>query len=375
MHLHNSMKIFALNIGSTSTKIALFEGLEKVFEGKVEHDAALLTSLPSIMDQKEIRTEGIRKTLDEAGLTLDGCEAVVARCGGTGPILGGTYLVNDTLVKRLTDPTTHKHNADLGGVLADFLAKEYGCKAYFVDSPETDELQPLARITGMKGIYKVCSTHTLNQKAVCRFYAEETGRKYEELNLVVAHIGGGVSVSAHRKGRIVDSTNLIKGDGPMAPTRCGEMQAMTILDMAFSGKDRKTLENRVNMAGGLMDHLGTADVLEIKKRIENGDTYAKYVYDGMIYQIGKYIGMMGAVLEGDVDAVLLTGGISRDAYLTERLKTMCGYLAPVHVIAGEFEMEALAAGAYRVLTGEEEERAYAETFTFTGIEDLLKEYE
>ena len=368
------MKIFALNIGSTSTKIALFEGLEKTFEGKVEHDAGQLMSLPSIMDQKEIRAEGIRRTLEEAGLSLEGCSAVVARCGGTGPILGGTYRVNDALVQRLTDPSTHKHNADLGGVLADLLAKQYGCAAYFVDSPETDELQPLARITGMKGVWKVCSTHTLNQKAVCRYYAEQAGKKYPELNLVAAHIGGGVSVSAHRKGRIVDSTNLIRGDGPMAPTRCGEMQAMTILDMAFSGQERKALENRVNMAGGLMDHLGTADVLEIRDRIASGDTYAKYVYDGMIYQIGKYIGMMGAVLEGDVDAVLLTGGISRDAYLTERLKSMCGYLAPVHVIAGEFEMEALAAGAYRVLTGEEPEREYAEDFTFTGIEELLASY-
>ena len=305
------MKIFALNIGSTSTKIALFEGREKLYEGKVEHDPGELLKFASVMDQKDLRAEGIRRNLEEAGYSLDGCCAIVARCGGTGPIPGGTYHVNDTLIRRLTDPSTHKHNADLGGVLADLLAKQYGCKAYFVDSPETDELQPLARITGMKGIYKVSSTHTLNQKAVCRFYAERIGKKYQDLNLICAHIGGGVSVSAHRKGRIVDSTNLIKGDGPMAPTRCGEMQAMTILDMAYSGQDRKTLENRVNMAGGLMDHLGTADVMEIKRRIEDGDKYARYVYDGMIYQIGKYIGMMGAVLEGNVDAVLLTGGISR----------------------------------------------------------------
>jgi butyrate kinase len=247
------MKIFALNIGSTSTKIALFEGKEKVFEGKVEHDAAEFLKLPSIMDQKDIRAEGIYKTLKDAGLDLEGCSAIVARCGGTGPIIGGTYHINDLLIQRLMDPSTHKHNADLGGVLADLLAKKCNCPAFFVDSPETDEFQPLARVTGMKGVYKVCSTHTLNQKAVCRYYAEQIGTRYTDLNLVVAHIGGGVSVSAHRKGRIVDSTNLIRGDGPMAPTRCGEMQAMTIIDMAFSEKaDRKALENRVNMAGGLM---------------------------------------------------------------------------------------------------------------------------
>ena len=369
-------RIFALNIGSTSTKIALFEDREKVFEGKAEHDPAQLVSFASIIDQKELRAEGIRNTLQEAGLSLEGCSAIVARCGGTGPILGGTYQVNDTLITRLTDPSTHKHNADLGGVLADILAKEYGCPAFFVDSPETDEFQPLARVTGLKGVWKVCSTHTLNQKAVCRFYAEKTGKKYEELNLIVAHIGGGVSVSAHRKGRIVDSTNLIKGDGPMAPTRSGEVQAMTVIDLAYTAQGtRKDLENRINMSGGLMDHLGTADALEIKSRIADGDKYAKLIYDGMIYQIGKYIGMMGAVLEGQVDAVLLTGGISKDTYLTDRLRTMCGYLASVEVIAGEFEMEALAAGALRVLTGEEEAREYKEEFTFNGINDLLSRYE
>lgn len=373
--MQTNYKIFALNIGSTSTKVALFEGREKVFEGKAEHDAALIKSFQSILDQKEMRAEDIKKILDEAGLSLEGCDAIVARCGGTGPIQGGTYRVNQTLMNRLTDPSTHKHNADLGGVLADLLAKEYGCQAFFVDSPETDEFQPLARITGFKGVYKVCITHTLNQKAVCRYYAEKTGRKYTDLNLVVAHIGGGVSVSAHRNGRIVDSTNLIKGEGPMAPTRSGEIQAMTIIDLAYSGKwERKELEDRVNMGGGLMDHLGTADVMEIKQRIENGDVYARYVYDGMIYQIGKYIGMMGAVLEGNVDAVLLTGGISRDSYLVDKLKKMCGYLAPVEAVAGEFEMEALGDGAYRVLSGEEEAIEYKEEFTFTGLEDMLKNY-
>ena len=373
--MDKKMKIFALNIGSTSTKVAMFEGREKVYEGKAEHDAGRIRSYKSIMDQKEMRVEGIKELLQKAGLTLEGCDAVVARCGGTGPIPGGTYVVNKTLVERLTDPSTHKHNADLGGVIADMLAREYGCRAFFVDSPETDEFQPLARITGFKDVYKVCSTHTLNQKAVCRFYAEKCGKKYQDLNLVVAHIGGGLSVSAHRRGRIIDSTNLIKGDGPMAPTRSGEIQAMTIIDLAYSGKwERKALEDRVNMGGGLMDHLGTADVVEIRRRIDNGDKYAEYVYDGMIYQIGKYIGMMGAVLEGAVDAVLLTGGISRDEYLVGKLKKMCGYLAPVEAIAGEFEMEALGLGAYRVLSGEEEAREYEEEFTFTGIEDLLKDY-
>ena len=374
--INNKFKIFAMNFGSTSTKVALFEDKEPVFESKVEHDPGMIQKLPSVMDQKDMRMEGIKKLLEDSGQTLEDCDAIVARCGGTGPIHGGTYEVNDVLVKRLLDPTKHHHNADLGGVMAQELANEFNCRAFFVDSPETDEFQPLARITGFKGVYKKCVTHTLNQKAVCRYYAGKVGKPYAEMNLVVAHIGGGVSVTAHKKGRMIDSTNLTKGDGPMAPTRSGEIQAMTIIDMAYSGEwERKALEDRVNMGGGLMDHLGTADVMEIKERIANGDKYAKYVYDGMIYQIGKYIGMMGAVLEGEVDAVLLTGGISRDEYLVEKLTKMCGYLAPVEAIAGEFEMEALGSGAYRVLTGEEEAIEYDEKFTFTGLEDMLKDYE
>ena len=366
-------KIFTLNIGSTSTKVAIFENTTKVYEKNVQHDPKKLKECGSVIGQKAYRLEGIMNALAADGQSLEDVDAVSARCGGTGPIIGGTYGVNQTLLDRLTDTSLHHHNADLGGIVAAELAEKYQAKAFFVDSPETDELQPVARITGMKGVYKVCSTHTLNQKAVCRFYASDIKKQYSELNLIVAHIGGGVSVSAHRKGMIVESTNLIKGDGPMAPTRCGEMQAMTISDMAFSGKyERKELEDRINMTGGLMDHLGTADVLEIKKRIENKDKYAELIYNAFIYQIGKYIGMMGAVLEGKVDAILLTGGISRDSYLVKKIETMCGYLAPVVAIAGEFEMEALAAGAYRVLSGQEEAKEYTGQFVFNGIEELLK---
>jgi butyrate kinase len=372
---NKKFKIFALNFGSTSTKVAMFEDRDLVFEDKVEHDPTAIKNLPSVMDQGDMRIEGIKELLERSGQTLENCDAFVARCGGTGPIHGGTYEVNDVLVKRLLDPTKHHHNADLGGVIAQKLANEFGGRAFFVDSPETDELQPLARITGFKDYYKEASTHTLNQKAVCRYYAEKIGKDYTDLNLVVSHIGGGVSVSAHRKGKIVDSTNLIRGDGPMAPTRSGEIQAIHILDLAYSGKwEKKDLERRITHGGGLMDHLGTADVKEIKQRIENGDTYARYVYDGMIYQIGKYIGMMGAVLEGKVDAILLTGGITRDTYLTDKLTKMCGYLAPVEVIAGEFEMDALGAGAYRVLSGQEEAIEYKEDFSYASLETILKNY-
>ncbi|MCQ2771589.1 MAG: butyrate kinase, partial [Clostridia bacterium] len=243
--MSDNNKIFTLNIGSTSTKIALFNNTEKLFETNVKHDPKKLKECGSVIGQKAYRLEGIYKALEDNGQSLEGLDAVSARCGGTGPIVGGTYNVGKKLLDRLTDSNLHHHNADLGGIVAAEMAEKYGARAFFVDSPETDELIPEARITGMKGVYKVCSTHTLNQKAVCRFYADDIKKDYKELNIIVAHIGGGVSVSAHRKGLIVESTNLIKGDGPMAPTRCGEMQAMTISDMAFSGKiERKELEDR-----------------------------------------------------------------------------------------------------------------------------------
>jgi butyrate kinase len=222
-----------------------------------------------------------------------------------------------------------------------------------------DEFDPVARVSGLSDVYRESRGHPLNQKEVAIRYARDVGKRYEDLNLVISHIGGGVSVTAHKRGRMADSSDVINGDGPMAPTRAGAIPATAIIKMCFSGKyTEREMYDRITKTGGLVDHLGTSDVTEVLKRIRNKDGYAKIVYDAMIYQIAKNIGAYATVLKGRVDAILLTGGIAHDDYLVDRITDRVKYIAPVVVYAGEFEMEALAAGALRVLTGQEQAKTY-----------------
>jgi butyrate kinase len=252
-----------------------------------------------------------------------------------------------------------KHPATLGSQLAYDFATTYGGKAFVVNPPDVDEFDLVSRVSGLSDVARESRGHPLNQKEVAIRYATSLGKRYEELNLVISHIGGGVSVTAHRKGRMIDSNDVINGDGPMAPTRAGSIPAVAIIKMCYSGKyTEREMYDRITKAGGLVDHLGTSEVREVVERIKNGDTYAKLIYDAMIYQIGKNIGAYATVLKGDVDAILLTGGIANNSYLVERITDMVKYIAPVKVYAGEFEMEALAAGALRVLTGQEQPKIY-----------------
>lgn len=361
----NNFKIFTLNFGSTSTKITMFHNTEKVYDDKVNHDANILAAFPEIVDQLDYRKETILKQLEENNISLDGVDAIVGRCGCTGPISGGTYEINDLMVENLKTGKYAKHTALLGGLVASDLAKTYGAKAFIVNPPDTDEFEDLARITGWKGVYRESSTHALNQKEVAARYAESIGKKYTDLNLILAHIGGGVSVTPHKKGKMVDSNSLIHGDGPMAPTRSGALPLLPVIDMCFSGKyTKKEMIDRVNMRGGLMDHLGTGDILEIKEMIAGGNNYAKTIYDAMIYQIGKQIGASASILHGEVDAIILTGGISRDQYLVDKITEMNSYIAPIVAMPGEFEMEALGMAAYRVLTGQEVAKEYKDITVF-----------
>lgn len=359
--MKKDFKIFTLNFGSTSTKFTLFHNKEKVYDDKVNHDAKILATFPEIVDQLDYRKETILNQLAENDISLEGVDAIVGRCGCTGPIPGGIYEINDLMVEILRTGKYSKHTALLGGLAANDLAKIYGAKALIVNPPDTDEFQDLARITGWKGLYRVSATHTLNQKEIALRYAENIGKKYTDLNLILAHIGGGVSVTPHRKGKMVDSNSLIHGEGPMAPTRSGALPVLPVIEMCFSGKyTKKEMMDRVNMCGGLMDHLGTSDILEVKERIKNGDEYAKLIYDVMIYQIGKQIGSSASVLHGEVDAIILTGGISRDQYLVDKITEMNSYIAPIVAMPGEFEMEALGMAGYRVLSGQEVAQEYKE---------------
>ena len=353
------MKILAVNPGSTSTKIALFEDETKLFSATVDHNADTLKAFKEINDQLPYRKAEILKRLAAENISLDRLDAVSGRCGGTPGQTCGTYEINEKLMDDIVSGRYVKHMANLGGQLAKSIADEYGAKAYIVNPPETDELSDVARVTGLKGVYRLSRVHALNQKEIALRFAASQHRRYEEMNLIVAHIGGGLSVTAHEKGRMVDTTDIVNGDGPMATTRSGSIPCMDIIKLCFSGDyTQKQLIDRINKFGGLVDHLGTSDVREILRMIDGGDEYARLIYDAMIYETGKYIGAMASVLHGRVDAILLTGGIANDGYLVEKLSDMCGYIAPVRAMPGEFEMEALACGAYRALSGQEQAKTY-----------------
>jgi butyrate kinase len=352
-------RLFAINPGSTSTKIALFENDKELFAANVSHDAAKLKEFKKIADQFPYRKETILSELAKKNISLKGVDAFIGRGGGLVGLEGGTYTVNDILLHHAKIGFTVKHPATLGCQLALDFAKTYGGQAFVVNPPDVDELQDVARVTGFADVARESRGHPLNQKEVAIRYAASVGKRYEDLNLVISHMGGGVSVTAHQKGRMVDSVDVINGDGPMAPTRAGFLPAMAVVRICFSGKyTEREMYDRITKNGGLVDHLGTSDIREIQERIKKGDKYAKLIFDAMLYQIGKNIGAYAAVMKGKVDAILLTGGMTNDAYLVEQITDMVKFIAPVKVFAGEFEMEALASGGLRVLTGQEKAKNY-----------------
>jgi len=362
-------KLCALNLGSTSTKVAVFENESLVFSSNVAHDANRLKQFNEIADQVPYRKQTILDELAKKNISLEGTDAFIGSGGSLVSVDGGTYLCNDLLLHHARIGYTIKHPAAIGSLLADEFARDFGSNAYVVNPPDVDEFEPVARFTGWNDIYRESRVHVLNQKEVGQRYARELGKRYDEVNLVIAHIGGGLTVTAHRKGRMIDSTDAVQGDGPMAPTRCGAIPVASVIKLCFSGKySERELQDRVRKNGGLVDHLGTSDTREVTQRIKAGDEHAKLVYDAFIYQIGKYIGAYAAVLHGKVDGVLLTGGCSHDPYLVERVTEMVSYIAPVKVYPGELEMEAMASGALRVLTGQEKPRIYTGVPVWPGLE-------
>ena len=350
-------RILAINPGSTSTKVAVFENDEKLFDKNLSHAAEELAQFREIPDQKAYRRDMIIQALREAGFRLEDMDAFVGRGGGMEPCEGGTYPVEGILLEHAATCHAAKHPSVLGAVLSHEFAQATGKPAFIVNPPDVDELQDVARITGVRGVYRQSRFHALNHKEVGRRAAASLSGKYEQCNLIIAHIGGGISIAAHRQGRVVDVNDIINGDGPMAPTRCGGVPVAGILDLL---KDHSPAEIRemTTKSGGIVSLLGTSDMREVSRRASAGDGKARLVYDAMLYQIGKAIGSCAAVLHGRIDAIVLTGGISYDAYAVESLREMISFLAPVLVYPGENEMEALAAGALRVLRGEEQLKHY-----------------
>lgn len=345
------MKILAINPGSTSTKIAVYEDEQCVFESTIRHSIDELSAYKHICDQFDFRKSLVINELKANNVPFD-FEAVIGRGGLIKPIPSGVYEVNSIMKEELLN-CQREHASNLGGLIALELASQIpGCKAFIADPVVVDELDDIARISGSPLLPRLSIFHALNQKAIARLYAKEWGYKYENLNLIVCHMGGGISVAAHKKGRIIDVNNALDGEGPFAPERAGTLPAGQLINLCFSGEYTKDqLLKMVTGKAGIAAHLGTTDIIAILKNIENGDKNAELLIDAMIYNVAKSIGGSAAVLKGKIDAILITGGIAYSDYVISRLKEYISFLAPVKIYPGEDEMGALATNALDALTG------------------------
>lgn len=351
-------QVLAINSGSTSTKVAWFHDDEEQWRETVRHDPDELAHFEAIADQFEFRLATIERAAFSHGSSFDKLSAVVGRGGLVDPIPGGTFAVDDTLLKRLRVGKPWEHASNLGGIIADAIARPRHIPAFIVDPVAVDEMNDIARITGFPELPKVSLAHALNIKATVRRAAKDLGREWNKLNVVVAHIGGGSTVCAHCQGRMVD-LNSGNDFGPFSPERAGGLPAGDLARLCFSGKySEKDLLRRLVGNGGMKAYLGTSDVREVKKRIESGDEEAKLVYEAMAYHFSKEIAAQAIAMSGDVDAILITGGVAYDSDFVALLQTRIQWIAPVLVYPGEDEMKALAEGALRVLRGEEQAQNY-----------------
>lgn len=355
-----SYKIMTLSPGSTSTKVAVFDGTEALFRLNVTHPAEELARFDQAADQFEYRKETILAALEEHGIKLEDIDAFSGYCGAMGPTVGGIFAIDDTVCDHVMNAGVN-HPAILGAPLLQAFAQQVGKPAYAVNQPDTDELENVARITGYPGVYRKSHVHCLNQKECAIRCAGELGTTYVEGNFIVAHVGGGLSVACHNHGRMIDTNDVLEGSGPFAPNRSGDAPLKPVVKIAFSeGADKKKMDGVIGKTGGLVGLCGTDDARIICKRIEEGDEWAKVVYDAMAYQVAKYIGAFAAALKGKVDGIVLTGGVSNDPYFTGYVRERVEWIAPVKIYGGDFEMDALASGAIRALEGTED------VMTFTG---------
>lgn len=345
--------ILAVNPGSTSTKFALYNGQELVFEKTLRHNVSDLEQYRHMTDQLPFRYEMIIEALKQEGADFSSIAAVVGRGGLVNPIESGIYRVNDLMKKHLTDAVNGEHASNLGALIADRVAVMLpNAEAFIVDPVVVDELEPVARLSGHPLINRRSIFHALNQKAVARIYAASIKRDYEDLNLIIAHMGGGISVGAHRMGRVIDVNNALNGDGPFSPERSGGLPAAQLAELCFSGKyTLSEVKNMLTGKGGIVAYLGTNDFREASRKAKEGDKMAALVIEACSYQIAKEIGAMSAVLAGDVDAIILTGGLAYDSDHIERIKSMVKHLAPIFVYPGEDELKALAFNGYLAVTG------------------------
>ena len=352
-------KILIINPGSTSTKIGVYEDEKELLEETLRHSTEEIAKYDTIYDQREFRKEVILNVLKEKNFDIKTLDVVVGRGGMLKPIPGGTYAVSDKLVEDLKVGVQGQHASNLGGILAKEIGDELNVPSFIVDPFVVDELTDVARYSGMPEIPRKSKFHALNQKAVAKRYGKESGIGYENLNLIVVHMGGGVSVGAHDHGKVVDVNNALDGDGAFSPERAGGVPAGDLVKMCFSGKySEKEVYGKLVGNGGLNAYANTNDMRDVLKLMAEGDKKAKEIFDAFIYQVSKDIGAMATVLKGKVDKIILTGGIAYSDVVDNALKERTGWIADFKVYGGEDELLALAQGAIRVLNGEEQAKEY-----------------
>ncbi len=351
-------KVLVINPGATSTKIAIYEDEKEVFSKTIYHSTEEIAKFDRISDQYSFRKDTILHALKEAGISIDEFSAVVGRGGLLKPLPGGTYLVNDKMLEDLRERPRAEHASNLGAMIANDIASSIGVPAYIVDPVCVDEFEPIARISGLPEIERESLSHALNLKAMAKRYAKEIGKRYDELNLVVVHLGSGISVSAHKKGRMID-VNDASSEGPFAPERSGSVPARALVKLCYSGKyTARQMEKKVFGEGGMYAYLGTRDAREVEERVKNGDEYAALIYEAMAYQVAKEIGAVSTVLRGDVDAIIIGGALAYSEMFTGWIKDRVSFISKIVLYPGSDEMKALALGAIRVLRGEEEPKIY-----------------
>jgi len=352
-------RILAINPGSTSTKIALYEDETERFAGNLHHSAQDLGVYSHIIEQYPFRLQAIQNLLEERQVSLEQIDAFVGRGGLLEPICSGTYLVDEEMLADLRAAVHGEHASNLGALLAYEMAQSVQKSAFIVDPVVVDERQDLARFSGHPDLPRRSIFHALNHKAVGRKAALQLGKAYQDVNLIIAHLGGGISIAAHQRGRVVDVNNALDGDGPFSPERSGSLPVADLVRLCFSGKkDRETILRMITGRGGVVAYTGTNNLQELRERIAKGDQFCKTVYEAMIYQVAKEIGAQSVVLQGDIDAIVITGGIANDSVFVNRLAEYCRQLAPILLFPGEEEMQALVFGVLRVLRGLEEARRY-----------------
>lgn len=353
------MRVLTINPGSTSTKIGVFDDEKIIFEETLRHTTEEIGEFHKIYDQYEFRRNIILKSLEDNNIELESIDAVVGRGGLLKPIEGGTYIVNEIMLDDLKIGVMGEHASNLGGILACEIANKIHVNAFIVDPVVVDELEDVARISGLKEIERKSIFHALNQMAVSRRYAKSLGVGYEDLNLIVAHLGGGISVGAHRKGRVIDVNNALDGEGAFSPERSGGLPVGDLIKLCYSGKyTHEELKKMIKGNGGLVSYLDTSDAREVVEKIEAGDKYAELIYYAMAYQVAKDIGAQAAVLKGQVDAIILTGGIAYDKMFTGWILEMVEFISKVVIYPGEDELTALAEGGLRILRGQEHPKIY-----------------